>query len=180
MMYESGVVAKIRGREGRKCYMDLERAVDIVAASNDLDLSMKEIADQIAEVTGVGRSGVMKSLSRAVEDIWENGDREALNSLYEYRLREKPTPKELIRRLATYRNRMVEYQIGVDQKGRYCLIAGNPVTKGIYRLIYLRDTTLTMERILCFLNRIQAPVEAVQQLFTYYEENNEEAEESLR
>ena len=165
MYYKSDLIDKIRGGEHKKCYMDLDRAVDIMAKSNDPDLSIKEIADQIAEVTGVRRSAVLKSLSRAVEDIWNHGDLETLKGLYEFNLKEKPTPKELVSRLAAYQKCAVEYQISMDVNDNYCLVAWNPVTKRVSRLIPLGDTKLEMEKLLYFMNRIQAPIDAVEDLF---------------
>ena len=65
---------------------------------------------------------VYKSLSRAVKDIWENGDRQALERAIGYHLLEEPTPKELVMSLAQAlwcQELAVEYHLlesGLEQK----------------------------------------------------------------
>ncbi|WP_346026537.1 sporulation initiation factor Spo0A C-terminal domain-containing protein [Beduinella massiliensis] len=45
---------------------------------------------------------VAREIARAVEEIWEHGDREMLREVLGHKVIDKPTPAELMRALANY------------------------------------------------------------------------------
>lgn len=45
---------------------------------------------------------VAREIARAVEEIWEHGDRERLRDVLGHKLLDKPTPAEVIQALANY------------------------------------------------------------------------------
>ena len=67
---------------------------------------MKTILAEVKDMMRDGKerkdSSLSKALSRALEDIWENGDRQELEKLFGYKDMVRPTPRELVCRIAEY------------------------------------------------------------------------------
>lgn len=61
-------------------------------------ISMKQLQVEVAERIGnnMPPSGLSRATARAVLDIWEYGDREFLNEIYQRNLSDCPTPKNFI------------------------------------------------------------------------------------
>ena len=61
---------------------------------------MKVICTETARLCGKNTAAVWRALSRAIDDIWQYGDREALARSLGYLPREKPSPRDLVLSLA--------------------------------------------------------------------------------
>ncbi len=133
-MYGREMLYKLKGRPHKRCYLDLELALEIVCSSGRLDFTMNEVADLVGERLGKERSSVLKSLSRAVEDIWDSGEREALQCLYESPLKEKPTPKEFIVRVVDCWFREEEWNKNPDG-ATTVFMAVNPSNHQVWKMI---------------------------------------------
>lgn len=62
--------------------------------------SMETLYPEAQRYSEKEKDTLAKALSRAAEDIWDCGDRAELQKLFQRVLREKPTPKDLVRVLA--------------------------------------------------------------------------------
>ena len=62
--------------------------------------SMETLYPEAQRYSEKEKDTLAKALSRAEEDIWDCGDRAELQKLFQRVLREKPTPKDLVRVLA--------------------------------------------------------------------------------
>ena len=120
------IVYEISGNAHMNCYQDLRLAVEIAHAHLPTQLSMKELTAAIVPKLESKKkaSSVARALARAVEDAWDHGGREVLESKYGFH--HKPTPKELILKLARAIQTPVKYRILKDAAGKYSIIAGNP------------------------------------------------------
>ena len=96
------LVTQISGRRGKECYYILCCAVDIALSYQPVEPQMKLICTSIKDRTGKDYKAVVKSLSRAVDDIWDHGDRQKLCEIYGRTLLEKPTPKDIVCVLAQH------------------------------------------------------------------------------
>ena len=105
------IVFEISGNAYLNCYEDLCRAVEIACEHFPEQLSMKELsAAVVPRLKGKKNAqSVSRALSRAVEDAWENGGRNVLEEKYNFRM--KPSPKELIFKLARAMGKSVEYRV---------------------------------------------------------------------
>lgn len=123
MIGAEDIVFEIMGNAHRNCYWDLRLAIELVYARFPEQLSMNELADTVAFKLNGKKSGrsVTRSLARAADDVWDYGDREVLQSKYGFR--HKPTPKELVYRLAKALQTPVEYRVFQDAIGRYGILA---------------------------------------------------------
>lgn len=118
------IVFEISGNAHLSCYEDLCRAVEIACAHFPEQLSMKELsAAVVPRLKGKKTAqSVSCALSRAVEDAWENGGRRVLEEKYNFRV--KPSPKELIFKLAHAMGEAVEYRVWEGKyPRRYGIIA---------------------------------------------------------
>ena len=93
-------VERISGRLSRDCYLDLCRMVEAAIPCMPGNFSLEALYPAAQQGSGKGRSALTRSLSRAADDVWLNGDREELARLFQHPLRDKPSPKDLIRALA--------------------------------------------------------------------------------
>lgn len=62
----------------------------------------KEIYAQVASIHGTKASLVSWYIARAVEEIWDHGDRAMLEQVLRYKPTGKPSPGEMILALANY------------------------------------------------------------------------------
>ena len=83
----SRMIQSISGHRGKSCYYVLTQA-------------MKVICTETARLCGKNTAAVWRALSRAIDDIWQYGDREALARSLGYLPREKPSPRDLVLSLA--------------------------------------------------------------------------------
>ena len=116
------VVASFGGRRGKSSYIILCQVLEQALAAMPEEPSMGALCQEVGQSSGKKAETVYKSLSRAVKDIWENGDRQALERAIGYHLLEEPTPKELVMSLAQAlwcQELAVEYHLlesGLEQK----------------------------------------------------------------
>lgn len=96
------LVTEISGRRNKGCYYVLCWAIDVVREHQPDGMQMKEVCAVINKDAGMTPGAAAKALSRAVDDIWDNGNREKLCQIYGRPLLERPSPKELINVLAQH------------------------------------------------------------------------------
>lgn len=120
------IVYEISGNAHMNCYQDLQLAIEIAHAHLPTPLGMKDLTAEIVPKLGSRKKAgsVARALARAVEDAWDHGGREVLESKYGFH--HKPTPKELILRLARAIQTPVEYRLLKDASGKYSIIASSP------------------------------------------------------
>ena len=121
------IVFEISGNAHMKCYQDLRLAVEITHGYLPVQPSMKELTAEIVPQLKAKKSAdsVARALARAAEDAWDNGDRYILENKYGFRC--KPTPKELILKLARTMKPSMEYRLWrEDASGAYGIIASTP------------------------------------------------------
>ncbi|MBR5471845.1 MAG: hypothetical protein IKU81_07000 [Oscillibacter sp.] len=120
------IVFEISGNAHRNCYEALRAAVEIAHEKLPVQLSMKELsAAVIPKLKGeIAVASVARALARATEDAWDNGGREVLQCKYGFRT--KPTPKELIFRLARAMEPSGEYRILKDSTGKCGIVVSKP------------------------------------------------------
>ena len=93
-------VEKISGKLSRDCYYDLCCLVKAAIPRMPGTFSMETLYPEAQRYSEKEKDTLAKALSRAEEDIWDCGDRAELQKLFQRVLREKPTPKDLVRVLA--------------------------------------------------------------------------------
>jgi len=120
------IVFEISGNAHMNCYQDLRLAVEIAHAHLPTQLSMKELTAAIVPKLESKKkaSSIARALARATEDAWDHHGRDILENKYGFRHR--PTPKELILKLARAIQTPVEYRLLKDASGKYSIIASNP------------------------------------------------------
>lgn len=101
-MYQ--LVDTLAGRAGNNCYYMLTlAATEMKLHCPDRPPVMSVIYPAVAKQTGHSVDAVSKAVARAVTDIWERGDRKALERVVGRRLIEKPSPKDMLIYLAHYK-----------------------------------------------------------------------------
>lgn len=90
------LITELSGHRGMDCYYVLCCAVEAAIAHQPDEVKMKQICFEIMETSGKKYKTVSKAISRAVNDIWEYGNRDKLFEIYGHSLIEKPSPKDLI------------------------------------------------------------------------------------
>ena len=93
-------VGRIAGRQYRECYRDLCAMVEAAIPCMPGTFALEGLYPAVQAAAGRLSEVLAKSVSRAAEDIWVNGDREELRRLLNHTPRYKPAPKELIQALA--------------------------------------------------------------------------------
>ena len=111
MAKEEDIVFEISGNAHLRCYEALCRAVEIAGNQFPAPLSIQELSEAIVPMLKEKKSAqsVARALARAAEDAWENGGRAVLEEKYNFRV--KPSPKELIFKLAQAMERPTEYRV---------------------------------------------------------------------
>ena len=121
------IVLEIVGNAHMVCYRDLQLAIHIAYECFPIQISMKELTEATALRLNMKKSAasVGRSLARAVDDIWDYGGREILQSKYGFR--NKPTPKALIYRLARALQTPATYHTFLDTARQYGILAKSAV-----------------------------------------------------
>ena len=96
----SRMIQSISGHRGKSCYYVLTQAVTVAIRCMPAEPQMKVICTETARLCGKNTAAVWRALSRAIDDIWQYGDREALARSLGDRPREKPSPRDLVLSLA--------------------------------------------------------------------------------
>ncbi len=96
------MVTEISGRRNKSCYYVLCRAVYAARARQPGDMQMKTVCACVKSDTGMSAPAVAKALSRAADDIWDNGNHSKLEEIYGRPILERPSPKELVNVLAQH------------------------------------------------------------------------------
>lgn len=85
------------GHQYRRCYRDLCWAIYVVMLYLPDSPQMKYIVAEVCERTNKGSpKTVWRSVSRAVEDLWKNGDKDALGAVRRGWRWYQPKPQEFI------------------------------------------------------------------------------------
>ena len=97
-------IARISGHRHRRGYAVLICAVQAAHKYQPREPQMNAIQKDVAAMMGGGRTptAVSRNLARVTVDIWEHGDRQELSKVYGHPVQDRPTPKELVLRLAEY------------------------------------------------------------------------------
>lgn len=162
------LIKKVSGADCEGCYEVLRQAVDVAYENLPRRLPMHKLVSAVMDRTGSGPTAVPKALSRAGIEIWESGDRNFLEEVFEHRLakEQKPMPRELIWQLANYLHKPVTYQMWKEEdSGKYCIAAVDPVTGQWLTVVPFRAEQLQLETFIDFLNGVHAPLESFQALF---------------
>ena len=96
------IVTQISGRRNKSCYADLCYAVDVARRYQPQEPPMSVILSETKATAEKSELALSKALSRAAKDIWEYGDCQELEKIYDRQVTEQPTPRELVYRLAEY------------------------------------------------------------------------------
>ena len=96
----SRMIQSISGHRGKSCYYVLTQAVTVAIRCMPAEPQMKVICTETGRLCGKNTAAVWKALSRAIDDIWQYGDREALARSLGYLPREKPSPRDIVLSLA--------------------------------------------------------------------------------
>jgi len=121
------IVRKISGKPYLSCYEVLCRAVEVAYEYRPAQPAMKDLIDAVVPRLRKKRSAmaVSRAQGRAVEDIWENGDRTILEKTCGFCA--KPFPKELVFALALFLERNSRYRLWKEESsGKYGILAGEP------------------------------------------------------
>ena len=103
-------VMQLSGRWGNEYYNILCLAVEAAQSAPPDDFQMKRIWSEVRAKCGKSTDSISRALSRAALDIWQRGNREKLSEIFDRKLTQAPTPKELICVLADYLRPRVEYR----------------------------------------------------------------------
>lgn len=112
-------LGRLRGRKRDQVLCHVVKA-GLRCRSEELHLGA--LCDQVGAACGKRGDAIYKSLTRAIHDIWEYGDRCELECLMGYHVVEKPSAKEMVTALVqTLRGQEIqlEYRLqegGLDQK----------------------------------------------------------------
>lgn len=163
------VVKKVSGRDYLNCYPVLVCSVEVAYEYFPKQPRMNIITVEVIARTGMTKATVSKALSRAAMDVWDYGNRKALEEVYGHPLPPdgKPTPRELILKLAQFLEKPAEYRVWREESSGKCGIAAtDPVTGKWLAVAPFRVEYCKVEKFVRFLNRIHAPLEDFQSLFS--------------
>ena len=159
------IVFEISGNTRLSCYEALCRAVEIACEHFPEQLSMSELSTAVVPRLKAKKTvqSVSRALSRAVEDAWENGGKSVLEEKYNFRV--KPSPKELILKLAQAMGIPVEYRIWEGKYPRSYGIIASIREENHWMAVapFLRDED-TATAIVHVLNEMHMPIEVFREL----------------
>lgn len=158
------IVFEMIGNAHMNCYQDLQLAIEIAHEHLPVQLSMKTLTEEVVfkSTAKKASASVSRALARAVEDIWNYGRREILQSKYGFR--NKPTPKALIYRLAKALQTPAKYRILQDATGKYGIVAINAAEKHWMGIApFLKDEGKA-NAIVSILNQSEVPMEQFREL----------------
>lgn len=161
------IITELSGRRNKECYYVLCCAVEIAYFYAPEEPLMKVILTDVSKKLGKSNTkSVSKALSRAVEDIWDYGDREKLRQIYSREVLDRPTPKELVYRIAEYAKGCVEYHVYPDTATGEFGIYGHEGSTGNYAAVYpCSESFEKMERLARYLNQTRTPLSAFSERF---------------
>ena len=155
------MIRELQGNSTLTCYNVLLQAVRIACEYLPAQLLMKDLAEQIAPAQNP--DSVQRALARATEAIWDSGRRRILEKKYGFRC--KPTPKELIYKLARVLKNPVKYRIWQENtSGRYGIIASETVEDRWFAVAPLFKDKNTAAAVVRILNESNVSLEAFQEL----------------
>jgi len=98
------VVSQISGHRNRSCYLDLCWVVAAAVRHQPKEPRMRVLLEEARDMMDEPRTmtSINRSVSRAGDDIWENGSRQELGKVFGHEVIEKPTPRELVLRIAEF------------------------------------------------------------------------------
>ena len=166
-------VEQIGGRLSRHCYCDLCCLVETAIPHLPGTFSMEALYAEARAESGKEKDTLAKSLSRAAEDIWDCGDRAELQKLFQRVLREKPTPKDLVRVLALsiWRRRkavrpQVRYQVLETRHPRRFGFSGESWEPERHLVVLLPGREQAeVEQLVRRLNQRQIPIQEAEERF---------------
>ena len=161
-----GVVFEISGRPYLACYQDLCLAVEITYERLPAHPLMKDIEAAVAARSQPAKraGAVSRALARATEDAWENGGRRVLKETYGFQT--KPSPRELILKLAQAMKKPAEYCIWKEESTGKCGIIAKVPGEGHWLAVapfYTDEAKITA--FIRILNDSHVPLEHFQDLF---------------
>lgn len=97
-------VTRIAGNITRCGYGFLTSSAEVVALRGSYPRGRlaTEVYAKVAAIHGTTADLVARDLARAVEDIWQHGDRAVLEKILHHKAVTKPSPGEMILALANY------------------------------------------------------------------------------
>ncbi|MBQ1280825.1 MAG: hypothetical protein IIY16_01090 [Oscillospiraceae bacterium] len=161
------IVTELSGRRNKSCYKVLAWAIKVALSYAPEEPQMKLIESEVAKKLQMEHPRtVAKALSRAVEDIWEYGDRACLRKMYARKVLERPTPKELIYRIVENLKSGVEYRVYMDESTGEYGISGREAGTADFAMVYPctrnRDK---MVDLVTYLNNLQTPLHSFASCF---------------
>ncbi|WP_455582821.1 sporulation initiation factor Spo0A C-terminal domain-containing protein [Dysosmobacter sp.] len=169
MIEAENVVFAISGKPHLSCYQDLCHAVEIAYERLPTQPLMREIEEAVgARSQPVKRAGaVSRALARAVEDAWENGDRRVLEESYGFRT--KPSPRDLVLKLAQAMKKPAEYRLWKEKSTGKCgIIARTPGEGHWLAVAPLYTDEVKITEFIRILNDSHVPLEQFPDLFFGY------------
>lgn len=162
MKWTQDGISAFSGRRNLSGYTALFYAVEAALIFGVDGLKMEEVLAYVQEkmLGKKSKAAISKALSRVTADIWDHGDRDSLIRLCGYERSEKPSPKELIIRLAeaVSRPQTVEYRVlPADKRGRLGIEGSDGERQIIVVSFPMED--VNVEMLVGFLNREQISIE---------------------
>lgn len=166
MTEAESVVFEISGRSYLACYQDLCHAVEVVYEQLPAHPLMKDIETAAGTRSRPAKraGAVSRALARATEDAWENGGRRVLEETYGFRT--KPSPRELVLKLAQAMKKPAEYRIWKEASTGKCGIIARVPGEGHWLAVapfYTDEAKITA--FIRILNDSHVPLEHFQDLF---------------
>ena len=100
------IVTRLSGHRNRACYPVLCCAAEVVRKYQPHEPQMKLVLAEAKLMMKDGKqrkeNSLFKALPRALDDIWENGDRKELEKVFGRKVIDRPTPRELVCQIAEY------------------------------------------------------------------------------
>lgn len=166
-------VEKISGKLSLDCYYDLCCLVKAAIPRMPGTFSMETLYPEAQRYSEKEKDTLAKALSRAAEDIWDCGDRAELQKLFQRVLREKPTPKDLVRVLAlsVWRRRkavrpQVRYQVLETRHPRRFGFSGESWEPERHLVVLLPGREQAeVEQLVRRLNQRQIPIQEAEERF---------------
>lgn len=161
------VIAGISGRRSKKGYWALCQVVEAALRDMPEERAIGVLCGEVGLRCGKQGDTVYKALARAVRDIWENGDRQALEQVTGCRLWEEPSPKELVMELVQAlweQEAPVEYHVlegGLEEKYGIWARSGEEVFTAMAPFSRNREA---VSRLVERWNREQLPIRQFQEM----------------
>ena len=97
------VIASFGGNQHRECYKNLCYAISIEREHQPRTPKMQELVTEVSmRTSNASPRTIGRSLARAIEDLWNYGDKTKLVSFNPSWKRYRPKPQEFIQTIARY------------------------------------------------------------------------------